>query len=44
LFALIDGIVLFEDKGGHGRYISVLTVNEEDARKAEKKAAAAPAN
>ena len=25
LFALIDGIVLFEDKGGHGRYISVLT-------------------
>jgi large subunit ribosomal protein L27 len=44
LFALIDGIVLFEDKGGHGRYISVLTVDEADARQAEKKAAAASAN
>jgi large subunit ribosomal protein L27 len=28
LFALIDGIVRFEDKGGMGRYISVLTADE----------------
>ena len=44
LFALIDGIVLFEDKGGHGRYISVLTVEEAGTRESEKKAAAASAN
>jgi ribosomal protein L27 len=44
LFALIDGIVLFEDKGGHGRYISVLTVEEAGARQSEKEAAAASAN
>jgi large subunit ribosomal protein L27 len=40
LFALINGIVLFEDKGGKGRFISVLTV-EETATRAAK--AAAPA-
>ena len=28
LFALIDGVVRFEDKGGMGRYISVLTAEE----------------
>src|ERR1700744_4336565 len=28
LFALIDGVVRFEDKGGKGRFISVLTVDE----------------
>jgi large subunit ribosomal protein L27 len=28
LFALIDGVVRFEDKGGMGRYISVLTADE----------------
>jgi large subunit ribosomal protein L27 len=26
LFAMITGVVHFEDKGGHGRYISVLPV------------------
>ena len=41
LFALIDGIVLFEDKGGKGRFISVLTA--EDAASRAEKASAAPA-
>jgi large subunit ribosomal protein L27 len=41
LFALIDGVVLFEDKGGKGRFISVLTAEESVARAA--KAAPAPA-
>jgi large subunit ribosomal protein L27 len=41
LFALIDGVVLFEDKGGKGRFISVLTA--EDARSRALKSAAAPA-
>ena len=41
LFALIDGVVLFEDKGGKGRFISVLTTEESAARAA--KAVAAPA-
>jgi len=41
LFALIDGVVLFEDKGGKGRFISVLTAEESVARAA--RAAAAPA-
>jgi large subunit ribosomal protein L27 len=40
LFALINGIVLFEDKGGKGRFISVLTV-EETATRAAKTAAPA---
>ena len=39
LFALIDGVVLFEDKGGRGRFISVLTAEESAARTAK----AAPA-
>jgi large subunit ribosomal protein L27 len=43
LFALINGVVLFEDKGGHGRFISVLSV-EETATRSEKKLAAAAAN
>jgi large subunit ribosomal protein L27 len=41
LFALIDGIVLFEDKGGKGRFISVLTA--EDAASRAAKASSAPA-
>jgi large subunit ribosomal protein L27 len=28
LFARITGVVRFEDKGGHGKFISVLTVEE----------------
>ncbi len=43
LFALINGVVRFEDKGGHGRFISVLTVEEAAAIIDEKKAAAASA-
>jgi len=44
LYARIDGVVRFEDKGGHGRYISVLPVEEVAAAETEKKSAAAPAN
>jgi large subunit ribosomal protein L27 len=40
LFALINGVVLFEDKGGKGRFISVLTVEEAASRAAAKSAAA----
>jgi large subunit ribosomal protein L27 len=43
LFAVIDGVVRFEDKGATGRFISVLTV-EELAAAREKTAAATPAN
>jgi large subunit ribosomal protein L27 len=43
LYARIDGVVRFEDKGGHGRFISVLTVEEAKAA-AEKKSAAPAAN
>jgi large subunit ribosomal protein L27 len=43
LFALIDGIVLFEDKGGKGRFISVLTAKDSAAR-AGKSAPAPAAN
>jgi large subunit ribosomal protein L27 len=43
LFALINGIVLFEDKGGKGRFISVLTV-EETATRAAKTTSAPAAN
>ena len=32
LFALMDGIVLFEDKGGKGRFISVLSPAEHASR------------
>ncbi|HTZ99925.1 MAG TPA: 50S ribosomal protein L27 [Candidatus Aquilonibacter sp.] len=42
LFALTTGVVKFEDKGGKGRFISVLTVEEVEAG-AETKPAA-PAN
>ncbi len=43
LFAVIDGVVRFEDKGATGRFISVLTV-EETAALREKTSAAASAN
>jgi large subunit ribosomal protein L27 len=43
LFALIDGVVRFEDKGGIGRYISVLTAEEAAALK-KKTAESAAAN
>lgn len=39
LFALITGVVLFQDKGGHGRFISVMP-----AETASSSTAAAPAN
>jgi|SRR5580704_14515070 large subunit ribosomal protein L27 len=39
LFALITGVVLFQDKGGHGRFISVMP-----AETAVPNAASAPAN
>ena len=42
LFAMIDGVVRFEDKGGMGRYISVLTSEEATALK-KKTAESAPA-
>ncbi len=34
LYAYVDGVVRFEDRGGHGRFISVLPV--EAAAEAEK--------
>ncbi len=40
LFALIDGVVLFQDKGQDGRYISVLPAEQA----APATPAAAPAN
>jgi large subunit ribosomal protein L27 len=43
LFAMIDGVVRFEDKGGMGRYISVLTTEEATALK-KKTAESAAAN
>jgi large subunit ribosomal protein L27 len=43
LFALIDGVVRFEDRGGRGRFVSVLTA-EEAAAALQKKAAAAAAS
>jgi len=43
LFAMIDGVVRFEDKGGMGRYISVLTAEEATALK-KKTAESAAAN
>lgn len=39
LFACIDGVVRFEDKGGHGRFISVLPVEAIAAAPAAKPAA-----
>jgi large subunit ribosomal protein L27 len=41
LFALIDGVVRFEDKGGMGRYISVLTADEAAALKKKSAESAA---
>jgi len=41
LFALINGVVLFEDKGGKGRFISVLPAAEHASR--YEKTPAAPA-
>jgi large subunit ribosomal protein L27 len=41
LFALIDGVVRFEDKGGMGRYISVLTADEAAAHKKKSAESAA---
>jgi large subunit ribosomal protein L27 len=43
LYAYIDGIVLFEDRGGRGRFISVLT-KDEAASRLSAKSAAPPAN
>ena len=43
LYARVDGLVLFEDKGGRGRFISILTA-EEAASIALKKSAAPAAN
>jgi len=44
LFALIHGVVRFEDRGGRGRFISILSVEEASAAVDEKKSAAASAN
>ena len=44
LFALIHGVVRFEDRGGRGKFISVLTVEEASASADEKKSAAAAAD
>jgi large subunit ribosomal protein L27 len=43
LFALINGVVRFEDKGELGKFINVLTA-EEAATALEKKSAASAAN
>jgi large subunit ribosomal protein L27 len=43
LFAMINGVVLFEDKGGKGRFISVL-LPEEHASRYEKASSAPAAN
>jgi large subunit ribosomal protein L27 len=44
LYALIDGVVRFDDKGGKGRFISVLTAEEAAAALEKKAAATAAAN
>ena len=44
LFAMINGVVRFEDRGGRGRFISVLTAEQATAIADEKKSAAAAAN
>lgn len=41
LFARVDGVVRFEDKGGLGRFISVLSPAEASAATAEKPVATA---
>jgi large subunit ribosomal protein L27 len=40
LFAMITGVVRFEDKGQMGRYISVLPAEEAAAQQSKSKAAA----
>ena len=44
LFALIHGVVRFEDKGELGKYISVLPVEAAGATSSEKKPAATAAH
>ena len=44
LFALANGVVRFEDRGGRGRFISVLTVEEAAAAAEAEKSAVAAAN
>jgi large subunit ribosomal protein L27 len=44
LFALINGVVLFENKGGRGRFISVLPAKEKSVSDSEKKPAVSAAN
>jgi large subunit ribosomal protein L27 len=44
LYARIDGVVLFQDKGGKGRFISILTPEEAAAALAAKKPAASAAD
>jgi hypothetical protein len=41
---MINGVVRFEDRGGRGRFISVLTAEQAAAIADEKKSAAAAAN
>ncbi|HSY58139.1 MAG TPA: 50S ribosomal protein L27 [Terriglobales bacterium] len=43
LYALIDGVVRFDDKGGKGRFISVLTAEEASAALEKKSAETAAA-
>jgi large subunit ribosomal protein L27 len=42
LYAYIDGVVLFEDRGGRGRFISI--VSKDEASSSAEKSAASPAN
>lgn len=44
LFALIDGVVHFEDRGGRGRFISVLAVDKAALETDENETAATAAN
>jgi large subunit ribosomal protein L27 len=44
LYARVDGIVRFEDRGGRGRFISVLPPLEEAASVAEKRPEAPATN
>jgi len=41
LFALINGVVLFQDKGQDGRYISVVPADQAPGAKAEPAASRA---
>jgi large subunit ribosomal protein L27 len=44
LFALINGVVLFENKGERGRFISVLPPQEKSASDSDKKPAVSATN